>query len=208
MSLNPHARHRVLDFTRAHHLTLALNLALDAARACAGHLDDARGLDSDVVFTHDYAVNIARALTRVVDPDLALAPDLARTLIRAIDLAKALAAHPAPDQRGDVQEIIGLLKQARRNVGLLVKAREDPAAGRPVVRVSGWARRLVGVASRVVPVWERARYEEEWRCELWELGRQRRGHRRRQIAHALRLLSRAWGVRGGVRAVRRRPAGG
>ncbi|WP_331722843.1 hypothetical protein OG848_47740 (plasmid) [Streptomyces canus] len=154
------------------------------------------------------AVALARGLVLVLDLDLDLVRVLDRDLLRVRARARALTLDldSVPDRV--VQDVVRLLESARLNAALLAAAGVEPVADGHKARVSGSARWLVGVASRVVPVGERGRYAEEWQGELWDLGQPARGRRRRQLAHALRLLSRTWGVRGGVRAARRRPAGG
>ncbi|MFI1212406.1 hypothetical protein ACH4UV_32940 [Streptomyces sp. NPDC020802] len=205
------------DLTRALHLIVTRDpdLARDRDRALARDPDLAR----DLALVLDLAR--ARVLDRARDLDRTRDFDLVRDLDLVLDLARGFARDLAdPDRtlvlnrarnlnRGGVaREIVRLLESARRKAALIVEAGVEPAADGFRVGVSGPARRLAEVASRVVPVRERARYAEEWRCELWELGHQKQGRRRRQLAYALRLLSRAWGVRGGVRAARHRPAGG
>jgi hypothetical protein len=175
-------------------------------RARVRALDDL--LDRNCNRDFNRAVALARGL--VLDLDLVRVPvrDRDRDLLRVRARARALTLDldSVPDRV--VQDVVRLLESARLNAALLAAPGVEPVADGQRVRVSGSARWLVGVASRVVPVGERARYAEEWQGELWDLGRPTRGRRRRQLAHALRLLSRTWGVRGGVRAARRRPAGG
>lgn len=65
------------------------------------------------------------------------------------------------------------------------------------VRLSASARWLIGLALRVIPAAERARYAEEWRGELWDLAAGP-ARRRRQIAHALRTVACAWSQRRAV----------
>jgi len=88
-------------------------------------------------------------------------------------------------------------------VGLLVELAAGSARARQTAG-AGW---LVGLAVRVVPAEDRARYGEEWRGELWDLAKGA-GWRRRQMVHAAKTLAHAWSVREGVREGRRRPAGG
>ncbi|WP_369192444.1 hypothetical protein [Streptomyces sp. R08] len=202
-------------------LTRDLDLARDLTRDNA-----TRDRDFAVDLAFDRALDLEHALSRAYqlvvvaasEPDLirdrGLTHQLASASASASDLDHQLAVALAsdldldPDLGGVVRDVVRSLESAERNVALLVDAGDEPAAGGSEARVSGWARWLVGVASRVVPVRERARYVEEWRYELWELGKQAQGRRRHQIRYALRVLSKVWGVRSGVRAARRRPAGG
>jgi hypothetical protein len=209
---------RDLAYTLAHILALFLDSDSDPAR--------------NLALVHAQAQSLAHAIEHAIDCDLVPEGYLDRALAHALDQAQSLSNDR--DQDNDVanvfnaaslhardndlihgfdpdaavRRVVRLLDSARRNAGLLMDVGNKAAVDRVGVRVSGSARWLVGVASRMVPVAERSRYAEEWRGELWELGQQTQRFRRRQLVHALRLLSRAWGVRGGVRAARRRPAGG
>ncbi|MDH2390650.1 hypothetical protein QCN29_18020 [Streptomyces sp. HNM0663] len=182
---------RYLGVVRAFAPVLDLDLDLDDARALVRSLDRvlARVRGLDVVRDLDDARALVRGLDRVLDD--------ARALVRSLDLDRLHHVHD-PDL---VRELVGVLgsgcRRAEELAVLCADAGFRDAVGEPVRWVSVCARWLTWVALRVVPVAERARYGEEWSCELWELA-EGRGRLRRQIAHALRLLSRAWGVRRAV----------
>ncbi|MET8420684.1 hypothetical protein ABZV41_34845 [Streptomyces sp. NPDC005098] len=115
----------------------------------------------------------------------------------------------APDLKG------AMLKAQRRlggglgeiaEVAKASKKPEEPATAR--IQVSPAARWLTGPGSHVLPAGDRARYEEEQGSELWFLAVEERASRRRQLAHALRVLSRLWATRRAFLYERRRTAGG
>ncbi|KUJ33742.1 hypothetical protein ADL25_43940 [Streptomyces sp. NRRL F-5122] len=83
---------------------------------------------------------------------------------------------------------------------------EEPATARN--QVSPVARWLTGLGSCVLPAGIRARYVEEQDSELWVLAIEERASRRRQLAHALRVLCRLWATRRAFLYERRRTAGG
>lgn len=108
--------------------------------------------------------------------------DLALASVHAGELAQALAeAGQVPGERGS-----GWRDRARP-------------------RVAPLAPRLLGMAARLLPEADRARYAEEFRCEVWELaaaGAARWGQR----ACAARVLTRAWETWAALRATARRQA--
>jgi len=75
----------------------------------------------------------------------------------------------------------------------------------PTVHVTGSARRLVEVASRLLPTTDRARYSKEYRSELWDLAAAGAG-RRQQIGYALRQFRCAVPLRFAVLSPHRRKA--
>jgi WhiB family transcriptional regulator, redox-sensing transcriptional regulator len=81
----------------------------------------------------------------------------------------------------------------------------QPIRAAPRARPVRWAGRLAGMAAQVLPAEHRARYQEEFAGELYELA-EAGAPRRRQLAHALRLVDRAWILRAELRVpVRVRP---
>jgi hypothetical protein len=87
------------------------------------------------------------------------------------------------------------------------ETRRSPARGgtSTAVHIAPVASRLVGVATQMLPAWERARYAEEFRSELWDLA-QTGGSRRAQLAYATRQLLAVPKLRAGLRSLRRRGA--
>jgi Protein of unknown function (DUF3662) len=77
-------------------------------------------------------------------------------------------------------------------------------AGHPR-RVAPMAKRLVTAAAWLLPAWERARYVEEFRSELWEIAHAG-GRRRTQLAYAARQAMSAWRLRADLKGPRRRGA--
>lgn len=67
------------------------------------------------------------------------------------------------------------------------------------------AGRLVGVAARLLPAADRARYGEEYRSELWDLASADAG-RRAQLGYAFRQLLAAVPLRAAVLTPRRKNA--
>ncbi len=187
-----------------------LDRARDLDRARALNLTRALDLDLALAFglarTLDLELNYSRACDRACDRDRAR--DLDRALVHVHNRAMSGALGPNWQASSAFRDLVQVVESSQRLTTKLAEASAKSSQRGSRVRVSGWAGRLVRVAARIVPVRERSRYREEWRSELWELGEQKRGRRRRQVAHALWLLGRAWGVRGGVLAARRRPAGG
>ncbi|MFF2519517.1 hypothetical protein [Streptomyces sp. NPDC058086] len=108
---------------------------------------------------------------------------------------------------GLVRGFDGVWRVAARLITALEVQGADPQPGDVPVRVAWCAGWLVGLAVRVVPVGEQARYREEWRGELWDLAGDA-GRRRQQTVHAMRTLMGAWPVRRSIGEGRRRTAGG
>ncbi|MFJ3310782.1 hypothetical protein ACIPSA_49180 [Streptomyces sp. NPDC086549] len=108
---------------------------------------------------------------------------------------------------GLVRGFDGVRRGAARLFTALEVQGADPQPGDVLVRVAWCAGWLVGLAVRVVPVEEQARYGEEWRGELWDLAGDA-GRRRHQTVHAMRTLMGAWPVRRSIGEGRRSTAGG
>jgi len=135
----------------------------------------------------DLDLDRARNLARASDRGLVHAHDLARKLVWFTD---------------DAARTAGELEQLSDDAGAV------PAGGNAAVWPQRVCRGLVAVAARVVPAGHRARYEQEWRAELWELGEQPRP-RRHQLRYAFGVLSRCVALRRGLtRPVPGRAAGG
>jgi hypothetical protein len=147
-----------LECTRAFARALGLDLGHASALARALTLDLAR--DRAFARALDRAQALAVVLDRALEctSDLDLARDIERDLLHARDLALALGKVP--------------LSQSA-----LVR-----------VRGPGWACQvLVWVTALLLPSRYRARYQQEWLAEIWELGNHPR-RRRSQLAHAVHLL--------------------
>lgn len=72
-------------------------------------------------------------------------------------------------------------------------------------RVALLAKRLLTAAAWLLPAWERARYVEEFRSELWEIAHAD-GRRRTQLVYAARQVMSAWRLRAELKGPRRRGA--
>ncbi len=165
--------------------------ALDPARELAGAL------------ARDLAGALDRELLRALDRALDRARDLASALASALDLDLDLASarHLARDLAGSLASAGNLASEL---------ANELAAAGvgrgqRGAVRVVPLAGQLLAAAARLLPAGDRARYAEEFRSELTEIARAGAG-RRRQLAHATRVVVSARRLRADLRAPRRRGA--
>lgn len=200
------ARDALARVTVADDLAHNLGRNLDAVLALARDLDRARA--PDLALYGDLARNLARDLDRARDlaHDLALdldrARDLARDLARALvegDLARVLAAARVLDAaRSTARDLAHDLDR--------VGFRADAAARwRRPVRVTPPAWRLAAAAGWLLPVAARARYREEYHCELWDLAATGAG-RGQQIGCAVRQLRCAVPLRFAVLAPRRRKA--
>ena len=142
----------------------------------AADVDAARGLVSDIASAVGGGIEHVRAV------DLEMAQDLAIELRSALRHARAVA---------------------------LALHREDTWSSRRMRRsavVEAWsARKVVGIAARLVQVDHRARYAEEFRGELHELAAAGAG-RIRQLNYAVSQLLRAPALRIELRSGRRRSA--
>ncbi|NUR00861.1 MAG: hypothetical protein HOY79_31345 [Streptomyces sp.] len=177
------ARARTRDITSNYSLARALDLAHTHARAL-GHartLDLARDLDlaGNLARDLDLARNLARDITR--DLDFALDRDRDRTrnrdLDRDLDLARDLDRAVVVYSR-----LIKLLMHTE----LGVPPREGSA--RSAVVVSPAAQRVTTLVVQLLPAGCRAVKAEELAAELHDIA-VAGGPRRRQLAHALRVLA-------------------
>ena len=179
----------------------ALDRALDRA-AAVDAIDRAAAdvLTGDLSLALNRALALADALADARDLDIASAVGLASNLVRARDrdfnLARDRDFNLARDRVGDLAGNLVLdLDRARAGRG------QRGAAGR-VVPLAG---RLLAAAARLLPAGDRARYAEEFRSELAELVGAGAG-RRRQLAHAARVVLSARRLRADLRVPRRRGA--
>jgi hypothetical protein len=213
-----HARTLAWDLVRAGDvasgLTRSLAYDLVSASVLARALvrepnrgDLAIELARDIVRASDLA--FVRARDPVRASDRARAHDLARELGRASNLASKLVG--ADD--------VGLARMDDLASDLIRAS--DHAGGRehsqdPVVSVSSdgkheedrmvrSADRLVAVAARMLPASDRARYEEEYRSELWEIAHAGQSIPRiRQLLYAVRQAASSYRLRSELLAPRRR----
>lgn len=111
--------------------------------------------------------------------------DLADSYNRAVAHAYSTALRLSSD--------LGKIRRSRRR-------KKDLA-----VRVTMLAAQPAAAASRLLPAVQRARYGEEYRCELWELASAGAG-RRQQIGCALRQLRCAVPLRAAAMSPRRNSA--
>jgi hypothetical protein len=166
----------------------------------------ARDLADALAPVGDLATEVANACGRTREPAgeraYALAADLVTMSARADALTDVI--DQARDGTSGLTLAHGLAVGFARDLAVAVhRARElarlfpdDAAAATDPSkrRDAGGARRLVAVAGRLLPPADRPRYVEEFRAELWDLAEVGTG-RWGQIAHAARLLTRAWGLR-------------
>jgi hypothetical protein len=102
--------------------------------------------------------------------------------------------------------IVGATARALASVNAAEFAQARTGAGQvPGERASGRADRKRPRVARLLPEADRARYAEEFRCEVWELAAAGTG-RWGQLARAARVLTRARETRAALRAPARRGA--
>jgi hypothetical protein len=201
----------VREFSRVR--TMAVDVDPDLARSLAVDLAHVRDLD--------LALTRARTRRRIKDPGRlsVLVLDLKRGAEQAFGRAGRHHAGFARDRSRALAVELAVLSDFDARVGReldelageVAAFRTTAAAWSRSDRVDGCrsatgsfasglvARRLVDVASCVVPVVHRERYREEWRSELHELAAIGRS-RQQQLTYAVRLLTRAWEVRFELRA--------
>jgi hypothetical protein len=219
-----HVRALRRDLVRARIPRRANGLARDLVVAYNRDLARVRAVDLDYALDLDHAVDSARAIHRAIDyvcgfgqfdrsADLALrreldsARDLAHALGRDLNrccLDSTLAAHHrrALDRANNRARV--LARDLDRTCDR-ARARANGCGQPGARRVAPSARRLAVAAARLLPAPERARYDEEFRSELWEIA-QAGGRRREQLAYAVRQLVAARPLRAGLRVPRRRGA--
>ena len=142
--------------------------------------------------------NEATAATRIADLAAARVETLAAVCARAGDAHVGDALALASVHAGEPA-------QALAEAGQVPGERGSGWTDRVRPRVAPLAARLLGMAARLLPEADRARYAEEFRCEVWELaaaGAARWG----QLARAARVLTRAWETWAALRATARRQA--
>jgi hypothetical protein len=200
----------------ARDLDHACGLARAVARGvgCDFGRDLARELARDLVD----AVGLARDVDRACDrfPFQTSAPDHARDLVRNLDHARELvlilASDPAialghASNREPASELArNFIREVAHNL-ISEPASENAVTaqheGGQVVPLAG---RLLAIATRLLPVRDRARYADEFRSELWEIAHAGAGRRRAQLAYAARQVMSAWRLRAELRVPRRRRA--
>jgi hypothetical protein len=163
--------------SEAHHLQFALGRGFADARALALDLDLARAQRSRRQRVEGFRL----ALPRIAE----LAVQVQATCRLAQDLVKSLAQSRAAD-------LIALGSAAA--VGEPVKSEAPRRAVTQWAQPQPSALKLVSIATHVLPTRHRARYDEEWRSELFDLAALN-APRWTQIGYAIRLLDRAWELR-------------
>ena len=195
------ARDRAVDLVRALDLGTARDCAVDLVHDLERDLDlgaarkDAYDLVLDLDYDRDHAHAHALALGRAHNLDLALALALDRALDcdRAYDRAHDL-------DRTHVRAHVRDLKRAHTCAVKLLRAL-DRAQGVGSSMPGRVSRRVVALASRMLPARERPRYREEFRAQLSDLPHQER------LRYALRVLVGAWELRRVLTGVVRTPDG-
>ncbi|MER5514610.1 hypothetical protein [Streptomyces sp. NPDC002763] len=203
-----------LDQSQAHELACGLVSEISRigirAKNLAGALRLERGaaVSSDIDLACEVADAVANARIRaaqlrsvVGEPGLVEARSV--LLLQGLEYTAALACElerqlSCTSPRGSLAagSIAKYCEHATTVVHRLMTLRERPADNAASLpdqrRVSPSAQWLIGSAARMLPAAERARYSEEWRGELWDLADE---PRHRQLAHALRVVLRAWPTR-------------
>jgi hypothetical protein len=113
-----------------------------------------------------------------------------------------LAAAEASEGDDGLERIRARMHAPRPATAAWLAAEAEPSG---LGRVWWEAGRLAGVAARLLPARDRCRFAEEYRSELWELA-QGGAPRRRQVAHAVRLLGSSVALRVALGSLRRRSA--
>lgn len=175
--LSRRAPHRVNPST----VDTCERLALVLARAAAASRAFDRGLDLKRYVAH--AVDLSHVLNLQGARDIDLACNLADYLSRCELLVHSLIL-------------------AREYASLLAGERQQPQSS---VIISALATRAAAVAARLLPPAARARYAEEYRCELYDLAQV---SRRAQWAYSFRLLAYALPMRRELRRDAREVARG
>ena len=203
---------RARGSAHANDLARTLNRALDLARALDG--DHASDLVNYLASALDRTDNLRRALVNA--SDLANALDLARDLARDLDSNLADVYSRASDFGADLDSslasalIVANTHASDLAAGLDSDQALDRDSGREhlereVRRVAPPAARLLTTVARLLPATDRARYDEEFKSELWDLAQTGAG-RLRQVAYALRQLRCARLMVSALRSPRRRGA--
>lgn len=199
---------------------------LDNARALGHILDSAHAnLDSAHSFGHDRVndpvsdrdLDLIRALDRVLDVTRALDCALSRaydlTRARVLDLADALARvqHRVEDHDRELMFdralaldhahkcALSLIKTLEYARDLHLAERRTTLRGAKAAMPSWLSRRLVALATLMLPAQERSRYREEFGVELVELSRHER------LMYGLRVLAHSRELRGALIDAARTP---
>ena len=197
------ARDRAVDLVRALDLGAARDRAVDLVHDLERDLDlgaarkDAHDLVLDLNYDRDRTHAHAYALGRAHNLDLALA----LALDRALDCDRGSGYDRTHDlDRSHVRAHVQDLKRAHKCAVKLLRAL-DRAQGVGSSMPGPVSRRVLVLASRMLPAPERPRYREECRAELSDLPCQER------LRYALRVLVGAWELRRVLTGVVRTPDG-
>ena len=220
--------HRFRHPSLAWDLAEILDRAASDAHALTAHIhhEQAHELASEL----DFAAHDARASTTNGGPSLIMvlgrvdrAAEMARALAADIERQSELASATRAVAIDVLSEVIRVLRDIGDNPQIFVSFRESDGGtadgllmrtARVLRRAQGQnarerrsvtARRLLMVASRILPPADRARYGEEFRSELADITRAG-GGRRIQLAYAVRQVMHAGHTRTVLRAPRRRSA--
>ena len=174
-------------------LATCLNNDLESARELVRVLSRRapHGVGPSTVDTCERLVLVlarAAAASRAFDRGL----DLKRYVAHAVDLSRVLNLHGArdidiacnlADNLSRYELLVHELMAAREHVSQLAGQRQQPQSS---VTISALATRAAVAAARLLPLAARARYAEEYRCELYDLAQV---SRRAQWAYSFRLLA-------------------
>jgi len=165
---------------------------------------DAGGPDHYFLLVGAVVDAIDRAGTRASN----LAGDLDRARVQASTRTSDLTrprqlAGGLTRASASTSELARQLRDLRARVELVHQG--SAVQGTSRARVAAPASRLAGLAVWLLPADGRARYSEEFACELWEMANHGAG-RRAQLAFAIQLLSHAAPLRMAVLSPRRKGA--
>ncbi|MGO8958693.1 MAG: hypothetical protein ACLQFR_15190 [Streptosporangiaceae bacterium] len=187
---------------------------IDVARFCRGHAQEIgrlQDLSNEIGLAQETADAISSALadpsairvSHAIDYDLALLQLAAGQLHTELLDVRVTATRRLQMQVGDLMlgpfqpQEESLLAQQESGPG-----QQELAASTLIAPSAG---RLLTVASRLLPSSERARYAEEYECELWELASAGAG-KAEQFRYATRQALRVGHLRGEVLAPRSKSA--
>lgn len=209
-----------------HELRLRINAAAMEILSCAGRLNEAlvalepRGRNSAyAAVVRSHALEVERccdgALLRFDECGATSTRDLALHLVGIRNLACAIREHLepgtprllGPDAGRD--ELVALIRGLKRTQALHASSTADHESDEQAHQeisdqdaVSVIALRMMAFATQSLPSAYRARYREEWCCELWDLRHSRRTQRR----HAFNTLITALQLSRELRSADRSPA--
>ncbi|GIH07141.1 hypothetical protein Rhe02_52080 [Rhizocola hellebori] len=158
------------------------------AQACAGHLADAHRQLGSLA-----PLGLVRQCHQERAELASLLADTHRQVRRLADVHEALFVLGLQATQLSVQ-VAAAIELAGGIVKVLFDGKEQRDADTVRPRYPRWTEKLAGLAVYVLPDAFRARYDEEFRSELWDLGL-RGTSRFGQLLHSLSLLNRSFDLR-------------